>query len=570
MVEPKKQLKNAEGYEPTLDEKLFLKLDFNENVIGPSPKVLNAIKKIDKNKISLYPEYQTLTDTIAFHQKVPYETVLPTNGADEALNLLINTFVEPDENIVIASPYFLMNKIYARISNLEFREIEYKEKWVYPIEDVLAAIDEKTKLVIVTSPNSPTGEVIPDEFLFRIIQKTANKALVMIDETYGAYANKNYAHLTKEFSNVAVVKSMSKDFAIAGLRLGYIISDKKNINYIRTITSPGNVNAIAALAGIAAVSDTKHLEYVKREIQKSKDYLTEELSEIATVYPSATNFLLADFGEKATAVNERLLLNGIKIKIFTDGILKNHFRITIPALNSAKKLVEKIKAKTLLIFDMDGVLVDVENSYRLAIKKTFEHFSGQEISTEKIQEAKNLGGLNNDWDLTEYLLEQAGILIEKSLIIEKFQELYFGQNGEGLIQNEELLICKNILKNLAKNYQLAIFTGRPKKEAAFSLDFFEIRKFFSEIISMDDLDEDLQKPNPYGLFLLMSKLKPKNIFYIGDTIDDMQAATSAKIRGIGVLPRSDKSETTKKLLKTNGAMVVLNNINDIVKLRELR
>lgn len=569
MVEPKKQLKNAIGYEPTLDENFWLKLDFNENLIGPSQKVLDEIKKIDKTKICLYPSYQKLTDAIAFYRNVPFETVLPTNGADEALNYIVNTFVEPDENIVTASPYFLMNRIYARISNLEFREVEYKEKWVYPIDDILAAIDEKTKLVIVTSPNSPTGEVISDENLMRIIRNAKN-ALVMIDETYGTYANKSYAHLTKEFSNVAVVKSMSKDFALAGLRLGYIVSAKQNIDYIRTIASPGNVNSIAVIAGIAALSDTKHLEHIKREIQKSKDFLTLELSEVAKVYPSNTNFLCIDFGEKAAAVNERLLLNGIKTKFFKDGVLKNHFRLTIPPLDSAKKLVDAIKVKSLVIFDMDGVLVDVENSYRLAIKKTFEHFSGQELAPERIQEAKNLGGLNNDWDLTESLLEQSGILIEKPLIIEKFQDFYFGENGEGFIQNEELLICKNILKSLAKNHQLAVFTGRPEKEALFTLEFFGIRHFFSEIISMDDLDEDLQKPNPYGIFMLMSKLKPQNTFYLGDTLDDMRAATSAKVQGIGVLTKQNKSGEFKKLLKTNGAMVVLNNVNDIVKLRELK
>lgn len=569
MVEPKKHLKNAEGYEPTPDEKFLLKLNFNENLLGPSPKVIEAIRKISPSKINLYPAYNELSEAIARHRNVTTDMILPTNGADEALNYVINTFVEADENIVIASPYFLMNKIYARISNLNLREIEYKEKWVFPIDDIMAAIDEKTKLIIVTSPNSPTGEVISDEDLLRVIENSQN-AMVMIDETYGSYANKSYAHLAQEYDNVVVVKSFSKDFGLAGLRLGYLISNPQNVNYIRTVSSPGNVNAIAAVAGVAALSDTKHIEFIKREIEKSKKYLVEALKDVVTIYPSETNFLLIDFGEKAQAVYERLLLNGIKVKMFNDGILKNHFRMTIPPPKYAKKVAETIKVKNLVVFDMDGVLVDVGNSYRLAVKKTFEHFSGQELATERIQDAKNQGGLNNDWDLTEYLLEQSGILIEKNLIIEKFQEFYFGKQGEGFIQNEELLICKNILKNLAKNHQLAIFTGRPRQEALFTLEFFGIKNFFSDVISMDDLDNDLQKPNPYGLFLLMSKLKPKHTYYIGDTIDDMQAATSAKVKGIGVLPPQDKSGGLKKLLKTNGAVVVLKNINDIVKLRELK
>ncbi|MDD3419852.1 MAG: aminotransferase class I/II-fold pyridoxal phosphate-dependent enzyme [Candidatus Gastranaerophilales bacterium] len=569
MVEPKKHLKEAVGYEPTLEEKYVMKLDFNENLIGPSPKVIEAIKKITADKINFYPAYQTLSNTLAEHNGVTADMILPTNGADEALCYIINTFVESDENIITASPYFLMNKIYARIPNATIKEIEYETKWEYPIDNVVDAIDEKTKLIIITTPNSPTGESISSENIERIITNAQN-ALVMIDETYGTYANKSYAHLARRYSNVAVIKSMSKDFAIAGLRLGYIISDKQNVNYIRSIASPCNVNTIATVAAIAAISDIKHIDMVKKEIQKSKEYLIKELSEIATVFPSETNFLLIDFGQKATAIYERLLMNGIKTKMFTDGILKNHFRLTIPPINQAKKLVEIIKVKNLIVFDMDGVLIDVGESYRLAVKKTFEYLSGKELPLEKIQEAKNLGGLNNDWDLTEYLLKQSNVEMDKRIIVDKFQEFYFGEKGEGLIQNEQLLICKNILKSLAKNHQLSVFTGRPKKEALFSLEHFGIKNLFSEIITMDDLDEDMQKPNPYGLFMIMSKLKPKNTFYLGDTIDDMQAAMGAKIHGIGVLPPQDKSKNLKKLLKSKGAMVVLNSVNDIIKFRELK
>ncbi|MEI8377674.1 MAG: aminotransferase class I/II-fold pyridoxal phosphate-dependent enzyme [bacterium] len=569
MVEPKKQLKNAIGYEPTSEKKYSMKLDFNENLIGPSPKVLDAIKKIDKETIMLYPAYESLTTAIAQYQGISQDMVLPTNGADEALNYIINTFVEPDENIVTVTPSFLMSKIYSRITGAEYREVEYQEKWVYPIDETLSAIDAKTKLIIVTTPNSPTGELVLDENLLKVIENAQN-ALVMIDETYASYANKSYVYLAKEYSNVAIIKSMSKDFAIAGLRLGYIISDRQNINYVRTIASPCNVNNIASIAAIAALSDRRHLEMVKSEIEKSKKYMIESLSDIATVYPSDANFLCIDFGDKAQAVYERLLLNNIKTKMYTEGILENHFRLTVPPLLQAKKLVDIIKPKNLIVFDMDGVLIDVGNSYRLAVKKTYEYFSGQELRIERIQEAKNLGGLNNDWDLTEYLLLEEGIILEKQFIIDKFQEFYFGENGEGLIQNEELLICKNILKSLAKNHHLAIFTGRPKKEAIFSLEYFGIKNLFSSIVTMDNLDEDLQKPNPYGLFMIMSKLKPKNVFYLGDTLDDMIAAHEAKVNAVGVLPPQDKTKNLKKLLKLNGAMVVLNNVNEVAKFRELR
>lgn len=569
MVEPKKQLKNAEGYNIPPENKYSMKLDFNENLIGASPKVLDAIKKVELDKIKFYPVYSDLIEAISRYQGISEDMILPTNGADEALNYVISAFVEPDEHILSVTPSFEMSKIYARANGVELKEVEYQEKWIYPTFEVISAIDEKTKIIIVTTPNSPTGELIPDDDLQKIIYD-APHSLILIDETYAAYANKSYVHLARKHSNVAVIKSMSKDFALAGLRLGYIISDSKNINAIRAIASPFNVNSVAAIAGKTALSDVRHMEMVKQEIQKSKKYLIENLSDIAKVYPSDSNFLCVDFGEKAIAIHERLLLNGIKTKIYKEGVLENHFRLTIPPLSQAKKLIDAIRVKNLIVFDMDGVLLDVGESYRLAVKKTFEYFSGQELPLARIQESKNLGGLNNDWDLTEHLLLQENIAIDKNLIIEKFQELYFGQNGEGFIKNEELLICRNILRSLAKNHQLAIFTGRPRKEALFSLEYFGIRNLFSEIITMDDLDSDLQKPNPYGIFLIMNKLKPGNTFYLGDTIDDVKAATAAKVSPVGVLPPQDKTGNLKKLLKSHGAVVVLNNVNDIIKLRELR
>lgn len=569
MIQPKKQLNKLQGYDTDAICNYEIKLDFNENLIGPSKKVLDAIKKISPHKIKFYPNYCRLLDVLSTEYNIKKENILPTNGGDEALSLVINTFVEPDENIISVSPSFVMPKIYSRISNVEFREIPYKEKWVYPIDDVLNAIDEKTKIILVTSPNSPTGEIISDENLRTIITQAPN-ILVMIDATYSTYAYKNYTPLVEEFDNVAIIKSFSKDFALAGLRLGCIITKEEYINAIKTIASPYSVNSIAALAGAIAIEDTQHIKKVQKEIEKSKEYLTNQLQCLGTVYPSDSNFLCIDFGEKATAIYNRLLENGIKTKFHQTGMLKNHFRLTIPPLNIAKKVVEVIKKKNLLIFDMDGVLIDVENSYRLSIQKTFEHFAAKPISPEAIQEAKNQGGLNNDWDLTEYLLKKEDINIEKTEIINKFQEFYFGENGNGLIQNEKLLIGKNILKNLAKNNHIALFTGRPKVEAMFSLDFFGIREYFSEIVTMDDLDTDLQKPNPYGIFMIMSKINPVNTFYFGDTIDDMLAAKGARVKGIGVLPPSDKSKKLKNLLKSNGASTILKNINEIIKLKELK
>ncbi len=568
MLEPKKHIQNIIPYPVDPAEDWELKLDFNENLIGPSPKVIKAIKNINPEKVKFYPEYENLIKAIANYNNTKCENVLPVNGTDEGYRYIFDAYCNYGDCVLTVTPAFSMPKIYAEIANCNYKEIPYKEKWVFPIEEFLEKITPAVKLVIVTSPNSPTGELISDENLQKIIEKAQN-SLVVIDETYANYANKTYVDYPQKYKNVLVLKSMSKDFAVAGLRLGYLISQKEIIDNIKKITSPYSVNSIAVLAGIAALSDKQHVEKVKQEIEKSKKYLTEELNTIAqTVYPSKTNFICVDFGEKAKYFYKKLLRNKIKTKLLS-GIAKNCFRLTIPPLKDAKKLINVLtEKKNLIIFDMDGVLIDASQSYRVAIQQTFNYFSGKEVSPEKIQEIKNQGGYNNDWLLTYKLLTDEKIKVKYEDVVNKFNELYFGNNGDGLIANEKWLISRTELEKLSKKYDLAIFTGRPKREAMFALQNFGVEDLFEPIITSDDLSEEEQKPNPKGLEIIQKMLKPKRCWYLGDTKDDIKAGVAINIASIGVLPPQDKSETLKNIFKNEGAMVVLNSVKELDKLLE--
>lgn len=568
MVKPKKQLENVCGYEHQLFiEDYRMKLDFNENVLGPSKKVLDAIHSVESDEIKLYPAYGELLSTIAKVNGVEREMVLPTSGGDEAICYLLNTFLEKDENLVTATPTFVMSKIYARISDALYKEVPYREKWVYPIDDVLKAIDEKTKIVLVTTPNSPTGESISEENLLKIIEKASSQnTLVMIDQTYSGYSEKNYISFSSKYDNVAIVKSMSKDFALAGLRLGYVIANPQIINHIKKIFNPFSVNLIAAKAGVAALNDVEHFKKVKEEILRSKKIVSQGLKDVAKVYESDANFLCIDFDERARFIYKKLLKNGIKVKFMSEGPVKNCFRVSMPSNKDAKELVDIVKKQSkLIIFDIDGVLVDTSQSYRLAIKSTFEFFAKKPTSFEKIQKAKNLGGLNNDWDLTEHLLKEEGIAVSKKDIVDKFQEFYFGSHGDGFIRNEKLLISKQDLECLAQSFDLAVFTGRPRSEADFILKHFEIDNLFEPIVTMDDLPSDRQKPYPDGIFKIIEISKPSETFYLGDTQDDMQAAKSAGVNGIGILPPQDKSETLKQLMSKHQPVIILENTSDITR-----
>jgi len=227
--------------------------------------------------------------------------------------------------------------------------------------------------------------------------------------------------------------------------------------------------------------------------------------------------------------------------------------------------MNKIKA---IIFDIDGVLVDVSNSYREAIKQTAEFFLKGNIEPNEINELKQKTGFNNDWDLTEALIQKRGLKIPKEKIIAKFQELYLGSGGKGgLIGNEAWLLNLDFLKNLSKEYEIGILTGRPKEEAFIPLKKSNSLKYFKSIIAMEDCG-NMGKPNPFGLKLVLKELEITNkeeSIYVGDTPDDMRCAINAGIIPIGCLPPKNKSSELKDALTKAGARVVLNEVNEIIR-----
>lgn len=205
-----------------------------------------------------------------------------------------------------------------------------------------------------------------------------------------------------------------------------------------------------------------------------------------------------------------------------------------------------------IIFDMDGVLVDVSNSYRTAIKKTVGFFTGKEPTDKKIDRMKNKGGYNNDWDLTEALIEQN---IPKKKIITKFQDYYKGKDFDGLIQNEKWLLKKETLDSL-KGYSFGIVTGRPRDEAEFALKRSGMGEYFSVMIAMEDMDEE--KPNPLLLRIALKQLECTEGYYLGDNVDDMKMACNAGVTGIGV-------GSAKDMLLENGAVAVIDDVNKLTE-----
>lgn len=569
MLKPKTSVEKMQGYYvPMYENNWDIKIDSNENNYGASPNVVRALKEINNQNISFYPFYGELSQKIADFYGFDIDNIKVTNGADEAIQGIIQTYLEEGETLLTLDVSFEMPVIYSKIQGGNITRIPFKEKWKFPIDDFINAINKDVKIIYIASPNNPTGNLIEEKDLQKILEKSQDK-VVLIDETYANYAGTTYKEYVKQYDNVFIVRSFSKDFALAGMRLGCVISAKENVDNLKKVISPFSVNSLAMVAGIAALDDVQYFYNIKEEILSSRDELSKFFEELgAIVYKSSANFLLVDFKQKAEFVYNKLKKASIAVKLFKKGSpLENHLRVTIPTKQGVEKIKAVLKIKPSLVFDMDGVLVDARNSYRVTIEKTFEKFAGKKVSQEEIQAAKNLGGLNNDWDLTMYLLKKEGINVSYEDIVEVFQEIYWN-DGKGLINNETPLFDKKVLEELSQKYNLSIFTGRLKAEAMFALEKFGAKDLFYPILTTDDIPHGMGKPNPYGLNLTKEITLSSSYTYFGDTSDDILAAKSAGYKAVGVLPPQDKSKELIQSLQDKGANFIINTVNDIKEILE--
>lgn len=571
MIKPKKALSNIKPYSiEKYYQEYKLKLDSNENSYGPSPAVIEAIKNISPDKIKFYPAYGALLDKMSEILGCNTDNLVFTNGCDEAINAVLSTYLEDSDKALAFSPTFSMPKLYCGCNGTEFVEVEYKNDFSFDYDFYVSNIKNDTKILYITCPNNPTGEIVNLDIIKKLLLNFQDK-LVVLDCTYFNYSNisqNDYFDLVKEFQNIAIVKSFSKDYALAGLRLGYIYADSSIISEIKKVLSPYSVNAIALHAGIAALSDREYFVSLKEKFLKSKEKLSYALLEFGyKVYPTETNFVLCNFGNCADFVYQKLLNNGVKVKYFK-GIkeLENTFRITIPRLEDVDYLISLLRPRPLFVFDMDGVIYDVKKSYRAAIQKTYKHYTNLECSDSDIQNIKNMGNMSNDWDVTELLIKKAGVSVDYDEMVDIFQDFFFMPNRKpaGLIDNEENVLDKMFFEKLTKFADCAIFTGRPRQEAFYSLEKDGIKKYFSYFICNEDVDGHY-KPSPYGLNKIKQNCRYSCIYYFGDTVDDIKAGIDASVDTFGIIPNGASNvEETKKCLFEYGAKDVFENKNEIL------
>ncbi len=219
--------------------------------------------------------------------------------------------------------------------------------------------------------------------------------------------------------------------------------------------------------------------------------------------------------------------------------------------------------KDLIVFDMDGVLVDVSESYRAAIQATVLHFTGTEPTNDEVQVWKNRGGYNDDWKLSHRMIQELGEEVPFDDVVQRFQQIFLGENHDGLILKERWLASEGLFDRLAKNHTLAIFTGRLGWEAKITLDRYA-KTTFNPVVGVDHVQH--AKPHPEGLHKIRNSVKHGKAWYLGDTVDDARASSAAGVPFIGIAsPEAPRHDELVQLLKDEGAVAVIDDINSLEK-----
>ncbi len=215
-----------------------------------------------------------------------------------------------------------------------------------------------------------------------------------------------------------------------------------------------------------------------------------------------------------------------------------------------------------LVFDMDGVLVDVTDSYREAILRTVRHFTGREATKDYIQQIKNRGGFNDDFQLSHTAIRELGGQAAFGDVVDYFQRVFLGENGNGLILQERWIPRDGLLERLAGDWRLAIFTGRPRAEAALTLNRFARSVGFDPVLGHEDVAQP--KPAPDGLLKIRAACGEVETVYLGDTVDDARSARAAGVPFIGVASRHNtRRDELLRLFAEEGARAVIEDVNDV-------
>jgi len=542
------------------EKAVALKLDMNERCEGPPDWVRETARDLPAEVFWRYEGRADLEAAIAAAHGLNPGQVLAANGGDEAIFYLFSTLAK-GAPVVLPRPTFGMYAEQARNWSVPLREIPPLPGLGLDLAAVRREVGQTAAgLVVLVRPNNPTGESPPLDSVLELTSVCREKGVtLLVDQAYVDFTEDDLVPHLAKYPNLLLLRTFSKAYGLAGLRVGYLLGDPALLAPLRSRALPFNVSSIAqhfVKLALEPAACQEKVAYAAR-IAANRDALYQRLRAIGiAVSQSSANFLCLSLGcRRAAFVHHLLATGGLPVRAFDRAELAGCLRVTIPLEDG--KLVELLMralAPQLICLDVDGCLIDVRASFDAVVTRLVRHFTGETIDVAEIYALRAAGGYNDDNLLAHELIRQRGVAVPLTDVLPLFREYYLGSAaGPGLCRQERAIIRPEILSRLCDSYAVALVTGRNREELASARRLLELRDAV-HCMTLDDVSTG--KPDPEGILTAARHARAERVWMIGDNVDDIAAARRAGAVAIGVAGN-------REALLAAGADVVLDSVNQI-------
>src|SRR5580698_4490566 len=343
-VTPRRAVVAMPEYHPPLAGRDALRLDFNENTLAASPKVIERLRQTTAEGLTKYPEREGVERIAAEHFGLQANQVLLTNGVDEAIHLVCAAFLEDDDEAIICTPTFFMYEVSVRMMTPHLVRVQTDASLEFPYERFLAAITPRTKLIVVCSPNNPTGAVVSREHLLAICA-AAPQAVVMVDEAYYHFFGETVMEDVGKVPNLVVARTFSKAYGLASLRIGMLAGSAELMKYVRKVSSPYNVNGVALDCLPVALADDAYVQWYAEQVHAGRARMMDGLRALGVdFFPSHANFVLMKIGPTHADLVKAMRARGVLLRDrSTDPGCDGYVRITIGVAEHVTRGLEALK-----------------------------------------------------------------------------------------------------------------------------------------------------------------------------------------------------------------------------------
>jgi histidinol-phosphate aminotransferase len=352
-------ISKIQQYEPgkpveVLQRELFLKGEFlkmasNENPLGPSPLAIEAIRK-SLQEIHLYPDNccHSLKEKLSDRLDVSPQNLRIGNGTTELILLLGMVLLNPEDSLVMSQSSFIMAKIVTQIMDCRLVEIPLKE-YLHDLDAILDAIREETKMIYVDNPMNPIGTMVTHREMIKFLKRVPEDVVLVLDEAYHDYVNHaDYPEslsFIREGKNVVVLRTFSKMYGLAGLRVGYCVAQQELIQAMDNVSPPFSVNRFGQVGAAAALEDSEHVERTREMNERGKIFLCQHFEEMGVFYiPSMTNFVTIDTKVDARELAKTLLNRGIIVRPLNMYGQPTFLRVTIGTPDQNRRFMKEFRS----------------------------------------------------------------------------------------------------------------------------------------------------------------------------------------------------------------------------------